>query len=170
MRKIFLSTILLIFSLISYSQAQNPFNLEKVTYTTYTDGTKTAKLHKFEDFFAQDPEQQRLFKKFNRSREILKLINFSSIPMIGATAWVVYNSSQMRNDSSVPVVVIYGVMGLFSTGTIIGLSNAILIPIKNRRKDKLLHYSSSASSVKERPSSKLSIGVQQNGVGMTYSY
>ena len=168
MVKIFTSTFLLVFSLVTFSFAQKKV-LQKVTYTKYTDGTKTAKLHKFEEFFSHDQELHRLFKKFDRSRSILKFINYSSIGMVGATGYAIYNSTQMQNDSSVPIEVVIFLTGVLSTGTLIGLNNAILIPIKNRRKDKLLNYNEKLTEI-ESQTTKLSIGIQQNGIGLALNF
>ncbi len=168
MVRIITTTLLLIVSLVSYSYSQRQI-LKKVTYTTYSDGTKTAKLHKFEEFFSHDQEQLRLFKKFDRSRSILKFINYSSIGMVGATGYAIYNSTQMQNDSSVPIEVVIFLTGVLSTGIIIGLNNAILIPIKNRRKDMLLNYNEKLTEI-ESQTTKLSIGIQQNGIGLALNF
>jgi len=163
-------TLYLVLSAPIGGYSQTPIQIEKASYNSYTDGMKTTKLHKFEETFAYNKEHHRIFKKFNRSRLTLKLINYSSILMVGATALAVNNSLQTRNDSSVPAEVVIAFLGLVTTATVIGLNNAIMIPIKNHRKDKLLNYSGSAHSSLKTESTSISLIIKGADLGLVYSF
>lgn len=155
----------------TYVHAQS---LESLGRGNYTNGYRIDKLHTFDNLFVKDQGTFRNFKKFNRARITHRIINYSGIIMVAgsiATGSIIalrddYRSSNI-SDETVGAVV--AVLGIGTSVILYSLASAVVIPIKNKRKRKLLsQYNTRSHSNVNLPELNMVVGVY--GVGISYHF
>ena len=116
--------------------AQIEIRFQQLSKHKFSDGLKEADLHKFKHVFKQDEATLKMFKRFNRSRITQKALNYFHGTALGISAIgtiVVFTNSDDCNPGC-GLVPAFGLVVL----AYMGITNGIIIPIKNSRKKKLL--------------------------------
>lgn len=172
MKHILKIQIVLIFIGVLLSQIASGQGLMKLTNKKhlFTDGFKTTKLHEFEDVFIFDETSARDFLRFNRNRKTQKIINYTSLGLLGlGFAPLVYlhasgNAGPLSDDLHGASLTAVGAVFISSTTALIGNFTTILFKRKNKK--KLLNHTGIGYSSSKKIS--MYIAMNQNGFGFGF--
>lgn len=141
----------------------------------FTNGELVGKLHEFEHSFKQSESCKRRFAKFNRSRKTQRVINYTSlgfggVGIISGTYYAIFVDDDTSSIITSEVVGIgIGFLGLGLGFTTALLGNAIVLPIKSHRKNKLL-YECADQSLGDLYMPSIQLHLTAAGVGVKYVF
>lgn len=151
------------------SNAQSVAHFEEVSQNIYTDGTNIGRLHHFEHVFINDAELHKQFLRFDKSRWTQKKINYISLVAVGAgvVGWLVIQEKTDFARFPKPALGAIFAGFILAPATMI-VANAIIIPIKIKRKNDLLR--SYEAKQGKAIGQSLRLGVSNHGIGLSLTF
>ena len=167
-----LLTYLLLFMSIC-AMGQNDIHFEQLTKATFTDGLNTGALYKFRHVFHDNPLEYKMWKRYNRTRNTQKVVNFSLLGLVGIVAIADFTYNTNCSGFDCPGVATGA--AAISAGFTMLLFNAVINPIKVHKRKKLIKFhfdpqkqDMSINNIKNNL--RINTKIHQSGLVMTLNF